>query len=119
MKAVMVFFEGIYEAIKLWVRTTQWLKVGKIALCSLIDLLTAFYGAAMLFKEEGVFTVGVLQNAKEGEAAISLSETIDFTSPVTILGADGIDQMTNISVKWLPDDLDEKDGSHNGDHYIA
>lgn len=119
MKAFVKFFEGIYESIKIWAKATQWLKVGKITLCALIALLTVFYGAAMLFKEEGVFTVGILPRVKDGETSISLSETIDFKNPVTMLGADGIDNMTNISVKWLPDDLDKKDGSHNGDHYIA
>jgi hypothetical protein len=85
----------------------------------LIALLTAFYGAAMLFKEEGVLTVGVVPKLDEKEAMISLSETADFATPTTILAADGIDAMTNISVHWLPDDLDAYDGSHNGDHYIA
>lgn len=116
---IIPFFEGVYDGIKVWVRTAQWLKIGKITVCSLIALLTAFYGAAMLFKEEGVFTVGVLPKKGETEVAISLSESADFATPVTMLGADGIDQMTNISVNWLPDDLDSMDGSHNGDHYIA
>jgi hypothetical protein len=119
MKKFMSFFEGIYDSLKIVLKTTQWLKVAKITICILVAMLTAFYGAAMLFKEEGVFTVGVLPKKGEDEVAISLSETADFANPVTMLGADGIDQMTNISVNWLPDDLDNVDGSHNGDHYIA
>ena len=36
------------------------------------------------------------------------------------LYATGIDFMDNISILWLPDDLnDSNGGSHNGDNYIA
>lgn len=119
MKKIMGFFEGIYLSIKVLVKTTQWMKIVKITICTLVAMLTAFYGAAMLFKEEGVFTVEVLPKLEDDSVAISLSETEDFETPVTMLGADSIDDMTNISVKWLPDDLDDIDGSHNGDHYIA
>lgn len=121
MKGFLAFFEGIYEFVKVWIKTTQWFKVAKITVCVVVASMTIFYGAAMLFKEEGMFTVGILPNVdpEDGEVAISLSETADFENPVTMLGADGIDEMTNISVKWLPDDLDAVDGSHNGQHYIA
>lgn len=119
MKKVLIFFEAAYELVKNWFIVAPWVTIGKITLCSGVAMLTAFYGAAMLFKEEGVFTVSVLPKVTEEEVAISISETADFENPVTMLGADGIDQMTNISVKWLPDDLDKFDGSHNGDHYIA
>lgn len=119
MKKVLLFFEAAYEMVKNWFIVAPWVTIGKITLGSGVALLTAFYGAAMLFKEEGVFTVSVLPKVTDEDIAISISETVDFEDPATMLGADGIDQMTNISVKWLPDDLDEIDGSHNGDHYIA
>lgn len=119
MKKFLSFFEGIYDAIGIWAKSAQWLKIAKITVCTVVALLTAFYGAAMLFKEEGVFTVGVVPKIEDDDIKISLSETADFSEPVTMLGADGIDEMTNISVKWLPNGLDEVDGSHNGEHYIA
>jgi hypothetical protein len=119
MKAFLGFFEGIYVSLKVILKTTQWMKIAKITVCTLVAMLTAFYGAAVLFQEEGVFTVSVLPKAEDEDVKISLSEVADFSEPVTMLGADGIDDMTNISVNWLPDDLDSVDGSHNGDHYIA
>ncbi len=121
MKKFLLFFEGLYDVIKIGAKTAQWFKIAKIVICVSVAMLTAFYGAAMLFREEGMFTVGILPGSRgnEDEVAISLSETADFSRPVTMLGADGIDNMTNISVHWLPDDLDEIDGSHNGEHYIA
>ncbi len=119
MRQFMAFFEKLYVAVKTWIRMAQWFKIAKITVCSLVTLLLVFYGAAMLFKEEGVFTVGILPSPKDNEAKISLSETASFEQPTVALSADGIDNMTNISVNWLPDDLDTVDGSHNGDHYIA
>ena len=120
MRKLWTIFELAYDGVKVWLSTAPWLAIGKITLCSGVAILTTFYGSATLFKEEGAFTVGVLPKLLEDEeVAISLCETPDFETPVTALGADGIDEMTNISYKWLPDDLDQYDGSHNGDHYIA
>jgi hypothetical protein len=35
------------------------------------------------------------------------------------LFAPTVDTFDNISYKWLPDNLDNQDGSHNGDNYVA
>ncbi len=119
LKNCLAFFERLYDSIKVTMKTLQWLKIAKITVCVMISALTVFYGATMLYKEEGTFTVGILPAAKEEEAKISLSETADFAMPVTVLGAEGVDEMTNISVKWLPDDLDQGEGARNGEHYIC
>ena len=84
-----------------------------------INVSSKFSRSEMLFKEEGTFTVGIVPKQNEGDAKISLSETIDFANPTVGLSADGVNEMTNISVNWLPDGLDKSDGSHNGEHYIA
>lgn len=119
MRKIISFFEHVYGVVIAWVKTAQWLKIAKISVCIGVTLLAVFYGAATLFQEEGSFTVGIMPKSKDEEAQISLFETADFNLPTTMLAADGIDEMTNISVNWLPDDLDMIDGSHNGDHYIA
>lgn len=120
MRAFITFFEGIYESVKVWIMTTQWFMVAKIAVCATVATTTVFYGAAMLYKEESAFTVGIEPVIRgEEKILISLSETADFEKPVTNLSVDGIDRMTNISVNWLPEDLDTYDGAHNGEHYIA
>ena len=36
-----------------------------------------------------------------------------------ILKAEKLEYMDNICVKWLPDNLSEGEGSHNGDNYLA
>ena len=51
---------------------------------------------------------------------IFLSEKIDYNSKIRKLAADTIDYMDNISVNWIPEDIDtETVGSHNGNNYIA
>lgn len=112
-------FEGVYTAIKHVYVTTQWIRVLQISACSLVAVMTVFGGAAILFKQESELTIGILPKSKEGDVAISLSETVDFANPTIALGAEGVENMSNISVDWLPDDLHEIDGVHNGEHYIA
>ena len=119
MEAVAGRVELKGSAVKHVYVTTQWLRVLQITACSLVAVMTVFAGAAVLFTQESKLTIGILPQMKDGKVAISLSEAADFADPVTALGADGVEDMTNISVKWLPDDLHEIDGSHNGDHYIA
>ena len=49
----------------------------------------------------------------------TLSETKDFSTSSATLNVDFPKDMTNISEKWLPADLDNIDGEHNGDNYVA
>jgi hypothetical protein len=50
---------------------------------------------------------------------ITLSDTPDFAKSSVLLEADIIPQMDNITKSWMPENLDEVDGPHNGDNYIA
>ena len=119
MRNVFSFLEGIYLAIKMWFITTQWIRVIKITVCSLVTVLLIFLCAAMLFNETGSFTISFIPRDGDGRAQISLSESADFSAPTVKLDADGGVRMTNISGDWLPAGLDGVDGSHNGENYIA
>ena len=119
MRKVLSFLEGIYLAIKLWAITTQWLRVIKIAVCSIVTVLLIFLCAAMLYNEAGAFTISFIPRDGDGGVALSLSESADFASPTVKLNANGGVRMTNISGDWLPSGLDSVDGSHNGENYIA
>ncbi|MBE6604865.1 MAG: hypothetical protein E7639_04080 [Ruminococcaceae bacterium] len=109
------------------VRHSALFRFFKAIVCILIIALLVFYGAARLFVEEGAFTVSLAggRGSDEGDdtlsakGVISLSETADFANPTVQLKAEGIENMTNISVFSLPDDVEAGDGSHNGDNYIA
>ena len=51
---------------------------------------------------------------------IYLSENGKLSGKSRELAADTIDYMDNISIKWLPEDIDKQGtGAHNGDNYIA
>lgn len=51
---------------------------------------------------------------------VFLSEDGNLKSKTRKLSADTIDYMDNISIKWLPENLDtEATGAHNGNNYIA
>ena len=55
------------------------------------------------------------------KSGIILYESEEFQNDQTRkLYAENIDFLDNISIDWLPKDIDnEKDGSHNGENYIA
>lgn len=73
--------------------------------------------------------VGILYNG--GNFSISLDRNLHFENGLIIyddpdykvfrseLLAEDIPKFDNISYKWLPKDIDNYDGSHNGDNYVA
>jgi hypothetical protein len=95
-----------------------WFRICEIVLATLLVILLIFYGAAMLFAEKSGFTVAISDD-KEDKAAISLSESADFSSPTVRLDAGGIAEMTNISVLDLPESFESEGGRHNGANYLA
>ena len=91
----------------------------EIFVLMLIILLAVVYLFLYVVYEGGRFTVTLDKNLSNRKN-VYLSETIDYKSKITRLSADTIDYMDNISVDWLPENInDERDGSHNGDNYVA
>lgn len=85
----------------------------------LVLLMAILFAASALLSFEGAFTIRTL-NPQYQKKAISLSETEGFANPMVELSAKPIDDMDNITYEWLPfDELDARDGSHNGENYIA
>ena len=111
------FFERAWDFIGA-VSRKPWFDAAKMVLASLLVILLIFYGAAMLFAEKSGFTIAIGDSRKD-KAAISLSENADFSNPTVRLDAGGISEMTNISVRDLPESFDAEGGSHNGENYLA
>jgi len=85
----------------------------------LIVFLAVVYLFLYVVYEGGRFTVTLDKNLSNRKN-IFLAEKIDYKSKLRRLSADTIDYMDNISVDWLPENIDdERDGSHNGDNYVA
>lgn len=95
-----------------------WFRICEIVVATLLVVLLIFYCAAMLFAEKSGFSIAI-KDDKNTKAAISLSESEDFSNPTVRLNAGGIENVTNMSVVELPESFDSKGGSHNGENYLA
>ena len=91
----------------------------KLTVLLLLLLLIAVYIALKLSYDEGSFVVNLANNEALG-SGLALYESQNDPSGKRLLTAESLQFMTNISIKWLPPDIDtEAEGSHNGDDYIA
>lgn len=94
-------------------------KIVKISFLLLLILISIIYLALYVVYAGGRFTVTLDKNLANRKN-IFLSEDGTINRKIRHLSADTIDYMDNISIKWLPDDIDvESNGAHNGDNYIA
>lgn len=95
------------------------LKVTKmVVFISFLILIMAFFILSIIYKG-GHFTVTLDPNFSL-KSGIVLYENKDDIRYSNKLYAKELEFMDNISGDWLPQNIDsEKDGSHNGDNYIA
>ena len=87
--------------------------IGIIALILLIG-----YVVSVLYMKFGAFTV-MVNKFDNLDYALTLSENPEFKSYTSRLNAEISEIITNIDGRTLPDWLDNVDGEHNGDNYIA
>ena len=89
-----------------------------IILACFILLIIVFLILSVIYNG-GRFTVTLDPNFAL-ETGIVIYDNKEYKEAKGKLYAEGIDFMDNISINWLPQDIDkEKDGSHNGQNYIA
>ena len=94
-------------------------RIIKITLLIILLLLCSLYFTLGLVYREGAFTVTLGEGQEESKGLVVFD---DITSARTSrrLDAKPVNNMDNISYKWLPENIDEEaDGSHNGDNYLA
>ncbi len=116
-KAKKGFFDRAWDTLGA-IGRKPWFRIAEIVFASLLVIMLVFYGSAMLFGEKSGFSIRI-NDTDEDKAAISLSESADFSSPTVRLDAGGLDRMNNISVLDLPQSFESEGGSHNGDDYLA
>ena len=100
-------------------RREKAIKKTSIILIILILLLLLFFAILSLVYRGGDFVITLDPNLflKSG---IKMYDNAQLKDGKIKLYAKGIDFMDNISINWLPDDLDKSEGgSHNGENYIA
>lgn len=87
-------------------------------LIMLISLIIMYFLLRIVF-EAGYFTVS-LDSDFAKKSGLIMYERIDEKLEKKILKATRVDFMDNISVQWLPENINELgEGSHNGENYLA
>ena len=81
-------------------------------------LIFCFIILSIIYKG-GKFTLTLDRNLALDNNIVIYDDSVE-KSGKRKLEASNLDFMDNISINWIPSDIDnEKDGSHNGDNYIA
>ena len=94
-------------------------RITTIASMSLLGLITVMFTVLSIVYKGGNLTI-LLEKAKDDKPSLVIYEDKEVKSVSRTLYAEDVPFMDNISIKWLPKDIDtEKDGSHNGTNYIA
>ena len=93
-------------------------KIIRTAIAAMVILAVVIYLISVLYTKTGSFTVSI-NKFDATQYALTLSDTRDFYTPTAMLNAEISKEITNISESWLPADLDNIDGAHNGDNYVA
>jgi len=102
-------------------RIRNWKKLGKfvrLSILLLLLLLIIVYIVLKLIFNDGSFIVS-LDNNDMLYSGLAMYETLNDPTPKRRLKADEVQFLDNISIKWLPKDITEYEGSHNGKNYIA
>lgn len=96
----------------------QKIKILKITILLILLFLIILYFILRVVYELGDFTVS-LDPQLEEKSGLVMYERLADKQHKRILKAEKLEYMDNICVKWLPDNLSEGEGSHNGDNYLA
>ncbi len=84
----------------------------------LIIIVAIAYAISYFYTKYGSFTVRV-DKYDMVQQGLSLSETPDYKVSQAVLNADIVYNMTNISGDDLPPTVDQINGPHNGENFIA
>ena len=91
----------------------------RLSLLILLIFLIILYFILQTVYEAGHFTIILDQNSMWNKGIV-IYDNINEKKISRELSASPVSRMDNISINWLPDNLDTvQDGSHNGDNYIA
>ena len=99
----------------------NWHKLGKYAKLTvflLLLLLIIIYIVLRILFDDGSFIVSLDKNEML-YSGLAMYESLNDPTPKRRLVAEDLQFMDNISIKWLPSDITEYEGSHNGKNYIA
>lgn len=96
----------------------KFIKITKLALLIIVLLLLILYVVFGIVYNSGSFSITLNRNLYL-ERGLIIYDNPEYKVFRSELYAQTIETFDNISYKWLPDDLNNYTGSHNGDNYIA
>lgn len=95
------------------------IKIIRLALLILLLMLILLYFILSIIYDAGRFTISLDRNLSWNKGIV-IYDNLNEKRVSKKLEATAFNGMDNISIKWLPENIDtESDGSHNGDNYIA
>ena len=95
------------------------IKRAKITSLVILVVLTVLFIVLTLIFKGGKFVIQLDKGATR-DSSLVIYDFAEDRDAKRRLYADEMPFMDNISIKWIPKDIDtEKEGSHNGDNYIA
>lgn len=95
------------------------IKILKIALLISALFLIIIYFLLRVIYEQGAFTISLDRDFAK-KSGIVIYESLTEKEDKIVLEAEKLEFVDNISINWLPKNLDEEgEGAHNGDNYIA
>lgn len=96
----------------------QRIKILKITILLILLFLIILYFVLRIVYELGDFTVSLDPQLQE-KSGLVMYEHLSEKQNKKILKAEKLEYMDNICVKWLPENLTDAEGSHNGENYLA
>lgn len=96
----------------------QRIKILKITILLILLFLIILYFILRVVFELGDFTVSLDPQLQE-KSGLVMYEKLSEKQNKKILKAEKLEYMDNICVKWLPENLTDAEGSHNGENYLA
>lgn len=96
----------------------QKIKILKITILLILLFLIILYFILRVIYELGDFTVSLDPQLQEKSGLIMYEHLADKQNR-RILKAEKLEYMDNICVQWLPENVSDGEGSHNGNNYLA
>lgn len=95
------------------------IRIIKLGLLIIALFLIIIYSLLRLFYEGGAFTIALDEDLARKKGLV-MYERLAEKDERKILKVDELEFVDNISINWLPDNLDTQgEGTHNGENYIA